>query len=244
MTVRPAIDFDAVAFAYPKGPEMLFDTVVPAGSLSAVMGPSGSGKSTFFSLIAGFERPQRGRIMLSGDDVTDRAPAARPISMVFQDNNLFAHLDVETNIALGIQPARRPRPEERDRIALALERVGLAGFAKRRPASLSGGERQRVALARALVRHRPVLLLDEPFAALGPKLREDMLALVGDLHAEAGLTTLMISHQPADARAVCDRVIFIENGRIEANETVETMFASRDIPAWNAYLGSEAASKP
>jgi thiamine transport system ATP-binding protein len=157
---------------------MTFDCAIPDGSFVAVMGPSGSGKSTLFSLIAGFETPLSGQIHVGSVDITHLAPAERPLSIVFQDNNLFAHLDVSTNIALGLDPMRRPGPAERRVIGEALRRVGLAGFENRRPASLSGGERQRVALARALVRQRPVLLLDEPFAALGPGLRVEMLGLI------------------------------------------------------------------
>ncbi|WP_099867484.1 thiamine ABC transporter ATP-binding protein [Pararhizobium haloflavum] len=234
----PALSLENVRFAYgPDGAPMMFDTAIPAGSLSAVMGPSGSGKSTFFALIAGFEQPQAGRIHINGEDVTTSAPSERPISYVFQENNLFSHLDVMTNVGLGIDPRRRLSGDDRGRVSQALERVGLSGFEMRLPASLSGGERQRVALARALVRKRPMLLLDEPFAALGPRLRDDMLALVKALHEEAGLTTLMITHQPSDARAIADRVVFIDRGSIAANAPTDNLFDGTDLPAWNDYLG-------
>lgn len=240
MTEVSAIRCDEVRFGYSEPGEMVFDFAVPAGKLAAVMGPSGSGKSTLFALIAGFEKPDRGRIVIDGADVTGLSPGRRPISHVFQENNLFAHLDVATNVGLGIEPKRRLSGEQRAAVGDALERVGLAGFENRRPATLSGGERQRVALARALVRHRPVLLLDEPFAALGPRLREEMLELVRALHDEAALTTLMITHQPADARAIADKVLFLAGGRTVAHRPVADIFDSDDIPGWRDYLGSAA----
>src|SRR5690606_13784007 len=127
------------------------------------------------------------------------APARRPVSMVFQENNLFAHLSVEANVGLGRSPALKLAADDRRQVSEALARTGLSGKEKRLPAELSGGERQRVALSRALVRERPVLLLDEPFASLGPALRREMLDLVRDLQAERGMTILMVSHHPDDA---------------------------------------------
>ena len=150
---------------------------VDASSITAMIGPSGSGKSTLLNLVAGFETPRSGRVLIGGRDVTALPPSARPVSMVFQENNLFAHLDVEKNVGLGRSPALRLTAEDRRAVAEALSRTGLAGKEKRLPRELSGGERQRVALARVLVRDRPVLLLDEPFASLGPALRDDMLEL-------------------------------------------------------------------
>lgn len=239
MSAAVPVALDDVRFRYGGGGmEMAFDATVEAGSLTAVMGASGSGKSTLFSLIAGFERPDAGRILIGDIDVTEKPPADRPVSMVFQENNLFAHLDVETNVGLGIAPRRSLPEADRARVAEALGRVGLAGKQRRKPAALSGGERQRVALARTLVRRRPVLMLDEPFAALGPRLREEMLELVRRLHDEARLTTLMITHQPADARAICDRILFLDAGTIAAHERAEALFARTDLPAWRNYLGN------
>src|SRR5690606_25612104 len=128
-------------------------------SIVAVMGPSGSGKSTLLNLVAGFETPASGAVLIGGDDVSRRPPPARPVSMVFQENNLFAHLDVAQNVGLGRSPSLRLSAEDRTDVAAALARTGLAGKEARLPAELSGGERQRVALSRALVRDRPVLLL-------------------------------------------------------------------------------------
>ena len=141
----------------------------------------------------------------------------RPVTMVFQDHNLFAHLDVKTNVGLGISPALKLTPADHERIATALERVGLTGFEHRLPGQLSGGERQRVAIARALVRDKPVLLLDEPFAALGPALRREMLDLVAEIHREKAMTVLIVTHQPEDARHAASRTAFVHQGRILAD---------------------------
>ena len=235
-----AVELERVVFRYrDQGGEMTmtFDLSVPAGTSLAIIGPSGAGKSTLLSLIAGFDAPASGRIRIGGRDVTAGEPAARPVSMVFQDHNLFAHLDLWTNVALGLSPQLTLDVRQRGAVAASLARVGLAGFETRLPGQLSGGERQRVALARALVRDRPVLLLDEPFAALGPAQRAAMLALVSDLKRETGVTLLIVSHQPDDAKAVAEQTAFLDAGRIVALRPTPELFAARDIPALTAYLG-------
>ena len=157
--------------------------------------------------------------------------------MIFQDHNAFAHLDCWTNVALGISPSLSLTEAENTWIDAALARVGLTHLAKRKPGEMSGGELQRVALARALVRDRPVLLLDEPFAALDPGLHRQMLTLVAELHAEAKLTTLLVTHQPDEIRHVCDQVIFIEAGEVRKPVTAKSFFADRS-DAVRAYLGT------
>jgi thiamine transport system ATP-binding protein len=231
---------DGVAFRYRDGSTdlaMRFDLAVPQGAIVAIIGPSGAGKSTLLSLIAGFDQPTAGRIRIAGEDVTDIEPARRPVSMLFQDSNLFAHLDVWTNVALGISPRLQLTAQEREAIAAALEKVGLAGYERRLPPQLSGGERQRVALARVLVRRRPVLLLDEPFAALGPKLRREMLGLVVDLNRSSGMTILMVTHQPEDATLAAGLTGFVDAGRIVALRPTAELFAATDLPEVRAYLG-------
>ncbi len=147
------------------------DTTLPEGGITALMGASGSGKSTILSAIAGFLAPASGRIRVGGRDVTDLAPGARPVSVLFQDNNLFPHLDIDRNVGLGLRPDLRLDKQQMEARARVLERVGLSGMGDRLPRELSGGQQSRAALARALLSGRPWLLLDEPFSALGPALR-------------------------------------------------------------------------
>jgi thiamine transport system ATP-binding protein len=193
---------------------MRFDLHVEDGECLAVIGLSGAGKSTLLALIAGFERADSGTIRIGGQDVTRQHPSVRPVTMLFQDHNLFAHLDVAANVGLGIHPGLRLAATDRSRVEAALAQVGLAGLAERLPSQLSGGERQRVALARGLVRDRPVLLLDEPFAALGPALRREMLDLVRTLQADRKLTVLLVSHQPEDALYIAARTAFVHDGQV------------------------------
>ncbi|RRH78551.1 thiamine ABC transporter ATP-binding protein [Falsigemmobacter faecalis] len=188
------------------------DFTIEAGARVAVIGPSGAGKSSLLSAIAGFYAPASGRILWAGREIGALAPGARPLSMLFQDGNLFPHLSVADNLGLGISPDLRLSAADRDRIAAALERVGLAGFGPRRPAQLSGGEQSRVALARVLLRARPLLLLDEPFAALGPGLKEQMLDLVAELCAATGITLLMVTHDPQDALRLCPQTVLVAQG--------------------------------
>jgi thiamine transport system ATP-binding protein len=191
-----------------------FDIAMSGGAITAVTGPSGSGKSTLLNLIAGFEIPESGRVLIAGEDVTRAQPSQRPISLVFQDNNLFAHLDLFTNIGLGVDPSLRLSRDDRMGISQSLERVGLAGFETRKPGTLSGGERQRAAFARALVRKRPVLLMDEPFAALDPDLRSSMASLLLDLHRETGNTVVIVSHDRAEVQKLADVVVAVDDGTI------------------------------
>lgn len=186
---------------------------VAKGERLALLGPSGSGKSTLLSLIAGFDWPDAGRVTWEGRDMTQAAVADRPVSILFQDGNLFPHLDVFDNVALGLRPTLRLSGAERDRVEDSLAQVGLVGYGERRPAALSGGQQARVALARMLLRDRPLALLDEPFAALDPGLKTEMLALVRDLSVARGLTMVMACHDLRDAERLCDRVWLLEEGR-------------------------------
>ncbi len=219
------------------GDTMHFDVAFDGGTTNALIGPSGAGKTTLLNLIAGFEIATSGRIRIGALDVGGLSPAERPVSMVFQENNLFSHLTVETNIRLGIRPTISGQPGDRQMVADALRRVGLAGFETRLPGDLSGGERQRVAIARALVRRKPVLLLDEPFAALGPRLRGDMLQLVGQLQAETGMTMILVTHQPEDAAAIAENIVFIDAGKTVAAGPARPFLARTDVPGLADYLG-------
>ena len=206
------------------------------GSRTAVIGPSGAGKSTLLSAIAGFLAPTRGRILWQGTDLSPIPPGARPLSILFQDQNLFPHLTVAQNIGLGISPSLRLTAADRQRIAQALERTGLAGLEARKPAQLSGGQQSRVALARALLRARPILLLDEPFAALGPALKAEMLALVAELADEQGTTLLMVSHDPQDARVLTPQAVLVAEARVAPPQPTDRLL-DNPPPALAAYLG-------
>ncbi|MCA3561658.1 MAG: thiamine ABC transporter ATP-binding protein [Aestuariivirga sp.] len=230
------IRLDDVTFRY-EDLQMRFDVDFPSVSFTAVIGPSGGGKSTLLNLIAGFEAPEQGRVLIAGADVTALPPDRRPVSMIFQDNNVFAHLDLWQNVAIGIAPSLKLDAGQRKRVDAALAGVGLGALMRRKPGEVSGGERQRVAVARALVRDRPVLLLDEPFAALGPALRRDMLDLVKSMQQARGLTVVMVTHQPEDALAAASHTAYLENGRILALRSTAELFAARDLPGLEAYLG-------
>ncbi|HKB22089.1 MAG TPA: ATP-binding cassette domain-containing protein, partial [Methyloceanibacter sp.] len=195
------------------------------------------GKSTLLSVIAGFDSPQSGRILLDGKDMTQASPSERPVTMVFQDHNTFAHLDLWTNVALGISPSLKLDAAEKQAVDDALARTGLKSLARRKPGEVSGGERQRVAIARALLRDEPILLLDEPFAALGPSLRREMLDLVRKLQKEMDYTVMLVSHHPDDALYAATRTAFLSNGQIVAFEPTRALFKRRDLPELEDYIG-------
>ncbi len=218
--------------------EFHFDCRLSASAVIAVTGTSGAGKSTFMNLLAGFDTAARGRILIRGKDVTDEHPARRAVSFVFQDNNLFAHLDIFTNIGLGIDPAMKLTIADRRSISAALEKVGLPGFERRMPGTLSGGERQRAAFARALVRNRPVLLLDEPFAALDPGLRNGMAALLLDMHRETGNTVVVVSHNSDEVKRIADFGLFLEDGRIAVAAPIDEFLGREDHPGLSQFLRS------
>jgi thiamine ABC transporter, ATP-binding protein len=197
---------------------MTFDLQVVAGERIAIVGPSGAGKSTLLNLIAGFVLPTQGNIWLNGENHTCSAPYERPVSMLFQENNLFPHLTVQQNLALGLKTSLKLTALEQDQIEQVADAVGLTSFLSRLPNSLSGGQKQRVALARCLLRDKPILLLDEPFSALDPELRLDMLNLIDELCHSKNLTLLLVTHQPSELMGKVDRMLRIENGRISQQE--------------------------
>ena len=195
-----------------------FDLQVAAGECIAIVGPSGAGKSTLLNLIAGFVLPTRGEIWLNGENHTQSAPYERPVSMLFQENNLFPHLTAQQNLALGLKTSLKLTALEQDQIERVADAVGLTSFLSRLPNSLSGGQKQRVALARCLLRDKPILLLDEPFSALDPELRMEMLNLIDALCHSKKLTLLLVTHQPSELTGKVDRMLRIENGRISQQE--------------------------
>ena len=211
---------------------------VPAGALCGLIGPSGGGKTTFLHAIAGFETPSGGVLRFAGRDLIGLPPAERPLSILFQDHNLFPNLTAAQNVGLGLDPRLRLRPDDRRAVEEALRRVGLEGLGQRRPVELSGGQRQRVALARALVRKRPLMLLDEPFGGLDPGLRQEMVALVDQLRRDRGLTVLISLHTPQDIGGTADLMAFIADGRVAAVDRPAVLLAPGRNAAVDRYLGS------
>jgi ABC-type Fe3+/spermidine/putrescine transport system ATPase subunit len=210
---------------------------VESGELVALLGPSGCGKTTTLRMVAGFEAPTQGRVVLGGRDVTDDPPERRNCGMVFQHYALFPHLTVEQNVAFGLEMRRLPRSEVRRRVGEILERVGLTGLARRYPRQLSGGQQQRTALARALVINPSVLLLDEPLANLDAKLREEMRFYIRSLQREFGITTLYVTHDQAEALVLADRIAVLMNGVLQQVGSPEEIYSRPRTATVAAFLG-------
>jgi thiamine transport system ATP-binding protein len=210
---------------------------IESRTFTAVLGPSGAGKSTLLSIISGFEDLSAGQLLLDGKDAASRAAADRPVNMIFQDHNSFAHLSVWNNVALGISPSLNLNATQKQQVQQALDKTGIAHLANRNSLELSGGEKQRIAIARVLVRNKPILLLDEPFAALDPGLRTEMLALVTSLQAERNLTVLLVTHQPEEAKRAADHVVFVNAGKAHPPIPTNQFFKSNDADIL-CYLGS------
>ena len=209
-------------------------TIAPA-AITAVIGPSGAGKSTLLETIAGFRTVAHGLITWDGRDLTELAPGQRPVAMLFQDGNLFPHLTAGQNVGLGIRPEKRLKASEQEQVRTALDRVGLATLGERKPAELSGGQQSRVALARVLVQRRDLLLLDEPFSALGPALKTEMLDLTAQLVVENNTTVLMVSHDPNDARRIASQSVLVAEGVANPPEPT-TDLLNNPPPALQKYL--------
>jgi thiamine transport system ATP-binding protein len=221
---------------------LTLDFTIERASSVAVIGPSGAGKSTLLNILAGFERLSSGTLFIDGTDMASTPPSGFPVSMVFQDNNTFAHLDAWANVALGVSPKLQLSETEHTAVDAALTRVGIMNLAHRKPGEMSGGERQRVALARVLVRDKPILLLDEPFAALGPALRKDMLGLIAELGREKALTVIMVTHDPEDAKHMADQVMFVSNGHARAPVPTPKFFLNSHDAEIESYLGKGKSS--
>jgi putrescine transport system ATP-binding protein len=188
---------------------------IRAGEFFALLGPSGCGKTTLLRMLAGFETPDEGRILLGGNDIAQVMPHQRPVNMMFQNYALFPHLSVRDNIAFGLKRAKMPRAEVETRVKEMVALVRLEGLEKRKPDQLSGGQRQRVALARSLARRPQVLLLDEPLAALDKKLRESTQAELIELQRRLGMTFIIVTHDQEEAMTMADRIGVMDNGRLE-----------------------------
>lgn len=197
------------------------DATIARGERLAVLGASGSGKSTLLSLLAGFLVPDAGRLSWEGEDMTSLPPAKRPVSILFQDGNLFPHLTVAQNVGLALRTDLRLSAEHKAQVDETLSHAGLTGMGTRKPADLSGGQQGRAALARLLLMDRPVALLDEPLSALDPGLRTEMLGLLQRLWEERGLTYVMATHDLRDAERLCDRVWVLDGGKVVLDLPVE-----------------------
>ncbi|MBA2273031.1 MAG: ABC transporter ATP-binding protein [Actinobacteria bacterium] len=222
---------------------------VYGGEFFSLLGPSGSGKTTCLRMIAGFEAPSSGRILLQGDDVSALPPYERDVNTVFQDYALFPHMSVAQNVEYGLKVKRVPRDERRGRVAGALESVQLEAFGKRKPGDLSGGQRQRVALARALVNEPEVLLLDEPLGALDLKLRQQMQVELKSIQESAGITFIYVTHDQEEALTMSDRLAVMNGGRIEqvgtpseVYEQPSTSFVAGFVGVSNVLSGPAARS--
>jgi len=210
---------------------------VPAHHVTAIIGPSGAGKSTLLAAVAGFLRPASGALLWNDVDITARSPSERTVSVLFQDNNLFPHLTVSENVGLALRSDLKLSHDQVKNVSRALVDVGLTEMELRKPSALSGGQQSRAALARVLLANKDILLLDEPFAALGPGLKSEMLSLVKSKLSMPGKTVLMVTHDPQDAHAIADYVILVAEGKAMAPIRTKTLF---DNPpdTLKDYLGS------
>jgi putative spermidine/putrescine transport system ATP-binding protein len=214
------------------------DLDIDDGEFFSMLGPSGSGKTTVLRMVAGFERPTEGQILLGGDDVTDRPPFARDVNTVFQDYALFPHMNVLQNVQYGLRVKKVPRAERRARATEALETVRLGGFADRSPHQLSGGQRQRVALARALVNRPRVLLLDEPLGALDLKLRREMQIELKQMQRELGITFVFVTHDQEEALTMSDRIAVFRDGQVEQVATPVEIYEGPATPFVAGFVGT------
>ena len=213
------------------------DFEIERGSLISIVGPSGAGKSSLLNALAGFIPLTSGVIKWNGSDFTKLDPGLRPLSILFQDYNLFSHLTVKDNIAIGLRPNLKLNDLEIDLVNSVIEEVGLSKFKFIKPFQLSGGQRTRVSLARSIVRSKPILLLDEAFSGLGPALRSEMIKLIKDKSIKEGITLIMVSHHIKDAIELDQKVIFVNDGETMKPTNVSNFINSRDENI-RGYIGS------
>ena len=230
------LHLDHITLTYP-GFTLTANWQAQAGQRLAIIGPSGAGKSTLLMAIAGFEPLKSGRILWGGQDLTPLPASQRPVSILFQDQNLFPHLTIAQNLGLALSPRLTLTQQHHTQIAAVLTRLGLTDRASRRPADLSGGQQARAALGRVLLQNRPILLLDEPFAALGPALKTDLLDLVRDLAAEQQKLVLLVSHDPTDARRFADQTVLVAGGQATPPTNTAELFTNPP-QALRDYLGA------
>ncbi len=220
-----------------QGFSLDISATLPKRSRTLLVGASGAGKSTLLSLIAGFHTPQKGTILWEGRDITNLSPQKRPLTLLFQDHNLFPHLTLWHNVALGLKPSLKLDNNEKGKIQYILGKMGIYTLKERYPFELSGGERQRAALARSLLREMPLLLLDEPLGPLGPGLRKEMLTLLTHIAEEFNLTLLLSTHQPEEAAELANHMLFIEEGKILEEGNPSHLLKGSSHPQLKIYLG-------
>lgn len=208
------------------------------GEIFALLGGSGSGKSTLLRMLAGFESPNAGKVVLDGEDITGLPPYLRPTNMMFQSYALFPHMTVEQNIAMGLKQDRLPKAEIRDRVQAMLKLVKMEAFAKRKPQQLSGGQQQRVALARSLAKRPKLLLLDEPMGALDKKLRSEMQLELVEILEQVGVTCLMVTHDQEEAMTMASRIAIMSNGRIAQVGSPVDIYESPNSRMTAEFIGS------
>lgn len=211
---------------------------VEEGELAALLGPSGSGKSTILRIIAGLEKPDRGKVFLTGRDVTSHRVQERNIGFVFQHYALFKHMTAEQNIAFGLEVQKKSKSAVREKVAELIDLVKLSGFNQHYPSQLSGGQRQRVALARALAPEPRVLLLDEPFGSLDAKVRKNLAQWIRDLHKRIHVTGIFVTHDQDEAMEISDKIILVNRGRIEQTGTPRDIYESPQSKFVASFVGS------
>ncbi len=219
---------------------LLFDAQFAQHSCTVLVGASGAGKTTLLNVLAGFITPISGDIVYQEQSLLPLIPAKRPFTSLFQEHNLFAHLSVFDNVAIGVHPGLTLNETQTQQVQQALAQVGLSEKGQQLPTYLSGGQRQRVALARAIVRRQPWLLLDEPFSALDPGLRQEMMALLKQLQAAHNLSIILVSHDPEEALQLASDVMFIAEGGVYWQGCVDDFF-SQQGDVFSRYLGETSA---
>jgi spermidine/putrescine transport system ATP-binding protein len=236
----PVVAFERVTKRYPKAATLAVEAVelgIQQGEFFSLLGPSGSGKTSCLRMIAGFEQPTSGRVLLDGTDMSGVPPYRRDVNTVFQNYALFPHMTVDQNVAYPLRMAKVPKAMIAGRVSEALETVEMIGYEKRLPHQLSGGQRQRIALARALVNRPKVLLLDEPLGALDLKLRQQMQLVLKHLQREVGITFIYVTHDQGEALAMSDRLAVMAKGRIEQVGTPRDVYYTPATPFVAGFIG-------
>ncbi len=236
--VSGSVVFDGVSKSY--GDVLALNNVsfeIESGQFFSILGPSGCGKTTLLRLVAGFEKPDQGRILIDGQDITGLPPNQRPVNTVFQQYALFPHLSVWENIAFGLRVAKRQEPEIEEEVGKMLKLIQLEHLGHKKPDEISGGQKQRVAIARALINKPRVLLLDEPLAALDLKLRQKMLLDLDLIHDEVGITFIFITHDQTEAMAVSDRIAVLHHGNVEQIGTPMQLYEAPKSSFVAAFIG-------